>query len=174
MEVLKPIFCTTSLIGIHFTTPYLSLLIDKETTYSKLIESFPVYKDLAEMKPEKMLQTEAKVITFVSEKMVINKSMDLLEKSCANEIFQYRKPAKDIKEIKTQWKSLVESQKAENYNEKEKVTLREESIKYELLEKLKAEEVPGPFTNSSEVQKYGLSIKYSDTEKNKRMYCEVS
>ena len=32
MELLKPIFCSTVLIGIHFTTPYLALL-DTTTTY---------------------------------------------------------------------------------------------------------------------------------------------
>ena len=31
MELLKPIFCSVALIGIHFTKPYLVLLLDKKT-----------------------------------------------------------------------------------------------------------------------------------------------
>ena len=32
MELLKPIFCVTALIGIHFTSPFLSLILDTSTT----------------------------------------------------------------------------------------------------------------------------------------------
>ena len=68
MEVLKLIFCAASLIGIHFTTPCLALLLDIETKYDTLIKSFPViYKDLTETKIECLLQTENKVVNFVSD-----------------------------------------------------------------------------------------------------------
>ena len=68
MELLKPIFCTTALIGIHFTSPYLSLLLDTKTTYETLIASFPIiYQDLLNVNTELMLQTEQRVINFIDD-----------------------------------------------------------------------------------------------------------
>ena len=47
MEVLKPIFCATSLIGIHITGPYLELLVNTNTNYDTLSEAFPkLYEEL--------------------------------------------------------------------------------------------------------------------------------
>ena len=49
MEVLKPIFCSIALIGIHFRRPYLALLLDGAITYETLLTAFPiVYNNLAE------------------------------------------------------------------------------------------------------------------------------
>ena len=36
MELLQPILCAISLIGIHFTSPYLSMVISIDTTSSTL------------------------------------------------------------------------------------------------------------------------------------------
>ena len=58
MDVLKPIFCSTALIGIQFTKPYLALLLDTTTTYETLLTAFPtVYDNLADNVSEKLLQT---------------------------------------------------------------------------------------------------------------------
>ena len=72
-----------------------------------------------------------------SKKMVINKSMDLLEKAEPKEIRKLSKPAQEIKEIKIQWKEKIKAHQAEAYTEKEDSCLKEESTKYDLLEKLK-------------------------------------
>ena len=40
MEVLKPIFCATSLIGGHITGPYQYLLINVDRSYETLLQVF--------------------------------------------------------------------------------------------------------------------------------------
>ena len=68
MVLLKPIFCATALIGIHFTSPYLPLLLDTKTSYETLITSFPIiYQDLSNVNTELMLQTEQRVINFIDD-----------------------------------------------------------------------------------------------------------
>ena len=68
-EVLKPTFCSIALIGIHFTRPYLALLLDTTTTYERLLTVFPiVYKNLADNVSEKLLQTDEKVVNFIDDK----------------------------------------------------------------------------------------------------------
>ena len=285
MELLKPIFCSAALIGIHFTTPYLSLLLDTTTKYDTLISAFPtIYNDLSKPISDELLQTEKRVVNFVDDKrfksslpkeclrecvknsalqykkevinlmeiilprlaegfseqrgaifgfgphaeedtgtllkissitdetkrrklnntavhnlneersvgfinyevqirgkqclesaskmMVINKSSDLLQNADPKEMKQFRKPAQEIKEIKMQWKQMVQAHQAEAYSEKENACLKEESTKYDLLEKLKKEEFPGPFTNVDEIQRY-LLLNLDDETKNKRLYNEV-
>ena len=69
MKVLKPIFCSTALIGIHFTRPYVALLFDTTTTYKTLLTAFPiVYDNLADNVSEKLLQTDEKVVNFIDDK----------------------------------------------------------------------------------------------------------
>ena len=70
MEILKPIFCSAALIGIHYTRPYLSLLLDTETTYDTFkIAMFPcVYNDFLLVDKTKLLQADEKVISFVTNK----------------------------------------------------------------------------------------------------------
>ena len=41
MEVLKSIFCATSLIVVHITGPYQYFLINVDTSYDTLLEAFP-------------------------------------------------------------------------------------------------------------------------------------
>ena len=48
-----------------------------------------------------------------SRKMIINKSMDLLESAEPGDINKYRKPAKDIKELKLKWKERVQTLQSE-------------------------------------------------------------
>ena len=69
MEVPKPIFCSTALIGIHFTRLYLALLLDTTTIHETLLIAFPiVYNNLADNVPEKLLQTDEKVVNFIDDK----------------------------------------------------------------------------------------------------------
>ena len=93
MELLKPIFCATALIGIHFTSPYLSLLLDTKTTYETLITSFPIiYQDLSNVNTELMLQTEQRVINFIDdEKFKRSLPNNSLRESVSQCAIQYKK-----------------------------------------------------------------------------------
>ena len=71
MEILKPIFAATSLIGIHNTGPFLLLLISNKTTYSTLISAFlKLHNELTNLTPDQLLVFGH----FVSE-MVFNSSL---------------------------------------------------------------------------------------------------
>ena len=106
------------------------------------------------------------------QKMIINISIDLLETSAPVEIKKFRKPSKGIKDIKMQWKEKIKAHQDEIYSDKEKSCLKKESTKYYLLEKLKREDIPGPFTSEDEIKRYLLHQVDNDT-KNKRMYDKV-
>ena len=41
MELFKPVFCATALICIHIGRLFLSVLLDTETNYEKLLDAFP-------------------------------------------------------------------------------------------------------------------------------------
>ena len=71
LELLKPIFCATALVEMHFTRPFLSLLLDTECNYETLMRAFPMfYHDLQEtsVEPTMMLQAENRVVTFIEDK----------------------------------------------------------------------------------------------------------
>ena len=66
MDILKPIFAAISLIGLHITRPFHTLIICTETNYSTLLKAFPLlYKDLTQIKASTFLTTE-QVTFFVS------------------------------------------------------------------------------------------------------------
>ena len=68
MEMLKPIFCSAALIGIHITRPFLSLLLDTETTYDTLCSAFPIlFNDLSNPNTEKFLQTQHCATSFIDD-----------------------------------------------------------------------------------------------------------
>ena len=277
MELLKPILCATALIGIHYTRPYLALLLNTETNYDTLLETFPIlYQDFLNTDIDQLLQADRRVVTFindkkfksslpkeclrasvnscastykkeikkllgiilprladvfseqrgaifgfgpkaddstgtllkisttdketreklnktpihnlneersvgfvnyeihirgkqcldsVSRKMVINKSMDILQKADP-------KPAQHIKEIKMEWNKRLNELQKHAYTEKEKAMQKEESTKYQLLETLKREDMPGPFASDEEVRNY-MSRGYNEETKVKRLYNEV-
>ena len=107
-----------------------------------------------------------------SHKMIINKSSDLLDQMDASDINKFSKPAKAIKEIKLKWKKNIELHAKEPYSNKEKASLHEESIKYDLLGRLKKEEIPGPITSEKEIRNY-LDSKQDEKAKNKQLYDEI-
>ena len=41
MEILKPIFCATALMGMHITGPLMAILLDTDTKYSTFMSIFP-------------------------------------------------------------------------------------------------------------------------------------
>ena len=68
MELFKPVLSATALIGVHIGRPFLSLLLDKETTYETLIKAFPtLYTELVNLNYEQFLQTDEMVCKFVTE-----------------------------------------------------------------------------------------------------------
>ena len=76
MEILKPIFCATSLVGIHITGPFSRLLFDNETSYSVLFEAFPkLYENLTNVEP-KYLLTSDHVLSFTSKELHIECILD--------------------------------------------------------------------------------------------------
>ena len=87
-----------------------------------------------------------------STKMVINKSVDLLVAVEPGEHYKYRKPAKEVKDIKLKWRTMVQSHQQDAYQEKDRIRLKDESTRYTLLEELKAEN--GRFTNREEIEQY--------------------
>ena len=105
-------------------------------------------------------------------KQAINKSSDLLDQMDASVINKFSKPAKAIKEIKIKWKKNIELHAKEAYSDKQKASLHEESIKYDLLERLKREEIRGPFTSEKEIRNY-LDSKQDEKAKNKQLYDEI-
>ena len=47
IEVLKPIYAAISLVGLHILKPFHNLILDKNTKYSTLLNSFPkLYEEL--------------------------------------------------------------------------------------------------------------------------------
>ena len=66
MEVLKPIFASIALLGIHVTRPFHTLLMDADTNYTILKQSFAtLYDNLTTIPPKNYLKCE-KVCNFVS------------------------------------------------------------------------------------------------------------
>ena len=100
MEILKPILTAISLLGIHVTRPFHSLLLDEKTTYSSLLDAFKALNsDLKDTDPHKLLSTE-KVLSFTSSSVFHNS----LPKKCLLEnlksiINEYQEPIADILKI---------------------------------------------------------------------------
>ena len=107
--------------------------------------------------------------------MIIKKSIDLVEDSISSGILkvkQFQKPAKMIKEIKLTWIDKVKKQEEDGYTQKELINLKSESTKYEILEFLKRQEVPGPFTKPTEVQTF-MEASPDNKQRTDRMRKEV-
>lgn len=85
MEVLKPNFCATSLIGIPITGPY-HLLISMDTSYNTLLQTFPT------IHPELKYIKGAAIFNFVEN--------DIFKKSLSNkcmvksDMHEYKKVVK--------------------------------------------------------------------------------
>jgi len=108
-----------------------------------------------------------------SRKMLINKSIDIALKVEPSQISKFRKPAQERKEIKIEWRKKVKEHELNLYTEKERIMVRDESTKYELLSTLKKETIPGPFTSPEEVDYYIKNNNEKEKKRNRRMYNEV-
>ena len=77
MEILKPIFTAISLLGVHITHPFQTLLMDSTTTYSVLLTSFKqLYNNLTTKSATEYIGV-SQVATFVTED-VFKKSLPVL------------------------------------------------------------------------------------------------
>ena len=66
MELLKPIFVATSLVGIHVSSPFAYMLMDPDTTYSTLESAFlTLYQNLTEINPKELI-TMTQVFLFTT------------------------------------------------------------------------------------------------------------
>ena len=113
-----------------------------------------------------------KHLESVSQKLIINKGIDLLSNASTHNLKEFRKPAKEIEHNKMQWAEKVKQQLEKGFSEKEVVNLKKESTKYNLLEKLKKESPPGPFVTADDVSEY-LKTCVAEEVKNKHLYNEV-
>jgi hypothetical protein len=108
-----------------------------------------------------------------SQKMIINKGIDIALKADPSEISKFKKQAQAIKEVKIEWRKKVKEHQENKYGEKERIRLKDESIKYDLLSSLKKETMSGPFTSPEEIDNYINNSDEEENQKNIRMYNEV-
>ena len=95
----------------------------------------------------------------VSKKLVISKSIDLIEdQSSEVKLSSYAKPAKEIKGHKIGWNEKLRKHEESGYENQEFLNLKKETEKYEILEFLKQQTIPGPFTKPAEVQKFDTTV----------------
>ena len=70
IEVLKRIFAAVSLMGVQITRPFHYLLMDTSTTYSTILEAFPMlYDELTKVQPHEAMQLDHQIFKFVPEKI---------------------------------------------------------------------------------------------------------
>ena len=101
-------------------------------------------------------------LEYVSRKLVLNKSFDLIEKQSPKDYQKFRKAAKAITALKDEW-SEMKGMEEEAFTANESMNLHVNLIRYRDLDFLKG--VGGPFTKAY--------IEEEDTkEMNKRLYVE--
>ena len=105
-----------------------------------------------------------------SRKIVLNKSIDLIEAKEAEEFLSFRKPSQGIAILKKDWLGKMRELENETFASKDDVNSHLDTVKYKDLEFLKSKN--GPFVNGEEVEMY---LKGDETaeEKNERFYFEV-
>ena len=107
-----------------------------------------------------------KDLESASKKMIINKSSD------PSKLKDFVMPARRIKDIKIKWTERIREHQAKGFSEKETANLKTDAQKYSILEQLKKESMPGPFTKPEDIKDY-LVCELDDAAKNKRLYMEV-
>ena len=96
--------------------------------------------------------------------------MDVLDKANQTKIKlkTFRKLAEDIENLKVNWNKKLNQHEGAGYQHQEFLNLKKDTQKYELLENLKNQKIPGPFTNSKEIQSYLSKTSESDVEKKRQ------
>ena len=89
MEILKPIFCATVLMGMHITSPLMAILLNTNTKYSTIMSVFQkLYNDMITLKPHLFLQTSECVVSFVSTKVFKQAAPKIVIINSLNECLQ--------------------------------------------------------------------------------------
>ena len=100
---------------------------------------------------------------------MLNKSFDLLNNS--NRSFnEFRKQARDIKEIKLEWNEKMKCLQKQGYAEKKVANLKTQQTVIQDLVSLKG--LGGPFTSADEIADY-LNTEKDEKAKILRLYTEV-
>ena len=108
-----------------------------------------------------------------SRKLVLNKSNDLIFNPQTNTSYKnFRKAAKEIKELKINWNLKMLELQEKGCSEKAILNTKIESQKLQDLEYLKQQSNPGPFTSTEQVKTFMKQIP-EFKEKKQRMYIEV-
>ena len=105
-----------------------------------------------------------------SRKIVLNKSIDLIENREAKEFLSFRKASQGITKLKKDWLNKMREEENESFASKDDVNSHLETVKYKDLEFLKGRD--GPFVSAEEVEVY-MNGDETAEEKNKRLYTEV-
>ena len=107
-------------------------------------------------------------------KMILNKSINLLEKSLhkPKKFLSFEKASESINEIKLKWTEKLKKHQADGYSKQECLNLRKESERLEIREFLKSQALAGRFTKPAEVKSFMKSNKTLQ-EKQRRMKKEV-
>ena len=106
--------------------------------------------------------------------MILNKSTDLLEKTLHKhkKFLSFEKAAESVNEIELKWTEKLKKHEADGYSKQECLNLRKESERLEILEFLKSQALPGPFTKPVEVKSF-MKSNTTLQEKQRRMKKEV-
>ena len=111
----------------------------------------------------------------VSRKLVMNKNIDVLNQAMKSKIKlkTFKKPAEDIRELKVKWNAKLQQHQKSGYEHQEFLNLKKDRQKHELLEDLKNQAIPGPFTNPNEVKFFISETKDNKENVRNRMRKEV-
>jgi len=105
----------------------------------------------------------------VSQKLVINKSSDLLS---TEPLKKFRKGAKMIESLKVDWTSRMQKLQAEGFEQQDIINVKKDTSKLKDLEYLKSQNPVGPFTSCQEVENF-METTLESKSKNDRLYREV-
>ena len=106
-----------------------------------------------------------------SRKLVLNKSNDLIFNPQTNTSYKnFRKAAKETKELKINWNLKMLELQEKGYSEKAILNTKIESQKLQDLEYLKQQSNPGPFTSTEQVKTFMEQIPESKEKKPTNVY----
>ena len=83
-----------------------------------------------------------------------------------------KKASESINEIKLIWAEKLKKHQADRYSKQQCLNLRKESERLEILEFLKSQALPGPFTKPTEVKSF-MKSNITLQEKQRRIKIEV-
>ena len=104
--------------------------------------------------------------------MILNKSVDLLGKTLykPKKCLSFKKASESINEIK--WIEKLKKHQADSCSKQECLNLRKDSDRLEILEFLKSQALPDPFTKPIEVKSF-MKSNITPQEQQRRMKKEV-